>query len=247
MSRGELGFLPTYFDEIPDYASDLNVSWTEDRTGDYSISHLSMSHLISGDDSINTNELFGEVVEPSFVVTQNTDNNPVRSQFGTSLIMWGSRIRSQPDFTHGYTEFSPQEMERAENEMRNSAYTIRYNDDLVDERRSRMLRPNDGILPTSNTRRATHGKFACLTSVELVNNDDEGNTFECGVCLEDKPSSNKAIYGCGHSFCNDCNCQYLMKRLREYKKPKCHLCREYIRSIKLMTNEEKENVDVFVV
>jgi hypothetical protein len=138
--------------------------------------------------------------------------------------------------------------------MHNGDYDYDYDydyDDELDAARSRIQqrriwRPNDGILPNSNTRSATHGKFVCITSVELVN-DNESNTFECGICLDDKPSSNKAIYGCGHSFCNDCNCHYLMKRLIEYKKPKCHLCRERVGSIKLMTNEEKEKVDVFVV
>ncbi len=247
--------LPTEPDEIPEYASDLNITWTEDRTGDYSIP-INVNQF-TGADQINTNTLFDEMErEP-----RDAYDNPLR--FGRSLLsLWSHHIRSTAELWYGEMDHDTQEFERDMQEMRNtiariSIFTGQNDgdelDDLLDDtrprnQRQRIWRPNGGVLPNSNNCRSTHGKFACVTSVELVNNnDDECNTFECGVCLEDKPESNKAIYGCGHTFCNDCNCQYLMARLRERKKPKCHVCREYIRSIKLMTNEEKANVDEFVV
>lgn len=65
-----------------------------------------------------------------------------------------------------------------------------------------------------------------MTAIDLTDENEKPETFECAICMEDECSIlDKVDMGCKHSFCNQCVSQILLDSQKKGKHPCCALCR----------------------
>lgn len=244
--------LPTVPDEIPEYASDLNITWIEDRIGDQSIPlNLQQASNEEVNQSLQYNVITGDPLDEQsqrrIEITLHTgfrENNVGHNH--QHLLIARENNTEMSNYSQRRTERALAYLASSENDSFIELPPRRYYPyPLVDINTIQQLlfhgRERDrGLRFGEMERDPVKPKIFILVDNSLNTN----NNFECCICLEDNTSSHKITYNCGHSFCNKCNCEYLTKCLIEQSTPKCHLCRKRVDIITTRTDEEKEKINL---
>lgn len=69
-------------------------------------------------------------------------------------------------------------------------------------------------------------KYKNLINVSMNELDQETETFECAICMDDNCSTiNKVVFDCKHSFCKECVTQVFLTCQTKKNVPSCALCR----------------------